>query len=56
MRVVILFYTKEPKPPEHYSLNNTKDLQAYNERIVELTKHKALFAIFPLGECVGDFS
>lgn len=56
MKVIIIFYTKEPKPPEYYNLNAADEFEAYNKRIVELTKHKALFCLYKLGECIGDFS
>lgn len=56
MKVIIIFYTKEPKPIELYYLESTQALEEYNKRIVELTKHKALFAVYKIGDCVGDFS
>lgn len=54
-RFLIVFYTAEPKSPETY-LNNAEQMQKLFERIVELTKHKAKFAIYQVNECVGDFS
>ena len=56
MKVILIFYTKEPKPIEMYYLNNTEQLEKYNYRVAELLKHRALFAIYQVGECVGDFS
>lgn len=50
-RYVIFFYTSEPKPPEVIT-----DLAALLERVVEITKTKAKFTVYEVGECVGDFS
>lgn len=52
---LILFYTKEPKPPEVY-WNNTQEMEKMLARIVELINHKAKFAVYEVGQCVGDFS
>jgi hypothetical protein len=54
-KFIIVFYTVEPKPPEIYR-ETSEDVQKFLERIVELTKHKAKFAIYKIGECCGDFS
>lgn len=54
-KYLIVFYTVEPKPPEVF-WDNEKEMQMLFERIVELTKHKAKFAIYSVGTCVGDFS
>lgn len=53
MKFVIIFFTKEPKAPEVYYLNEIEKLLA---RIVELTSHKAKFTVYEIGRCVGDFS
>lgn len=53
MRYIIIFYTAEPKPIEIYNQN---EIQQLFERIVELTKNRAKFCIYRVGECVGDFS
>lgn len=54
-RYVIIFYTRDPKPAEHYT-NHTDDMVKMIARIRELTQKKALFTVWELGECVGDFS
>lgn len=54
-KFVIIFYTKEQKPPEYFN-GHSDDMQKLFERIVELTTHRAKFAIYEVGECVGDFS
>jgi hypothetical protein len=56
MTVIIVFYTKEPKPPEIYYTGNVQEMEKFTTRIAELTNHKAKFAVYQVGECVGDFS
>lgn len=58
LKLLITFYTSEPKPVEIYHLNanNPDEVQKYNDRIVELTKHKAKFTVSIIGDCVGDYS
>lgn len=50
---IILYYGAEAKKPQVFY---QADAQAMFEEIIHLTKKKALFAIYELGECVGDFS
>lgn len=50
---LIIYYGADPKPPK---LFYSSEMQAMIEEIVHLTKKKALFAVYELGECVGDFS
>lgn len=50
---IIIFYTSEPKPPEVY---NAHEMQSLFERIVDLAKLRAKFAIYKVGENIGDFS
>jgi hypothetical protein len=52
-KYVIIFYTSQPKPTEVYWPSDFEKLLA---RVVELTKSKAKFAVYELGNCVGDFS
>lgn len=52
---IIVFYTVEVKPPELY-WNNNDDMPKLFARIVELTKHKAKFCVYEVGNCAGDFS
>ena len=53
--LIIIFYTSEPKPMEKYHIN-TEGMVRFIARINELTKHKAKYAVYELGECVADFS
>lgn len=54
-RYIIVFYTVEPKAPEIY-LSSPTDMIALFKRIVELTKNRAEFCVFEVGQCLGDFS
>jgi hypothetical protein len=56
MKVIIIFYTKDPTPIERYNLESAEDSAIFLERIVFLTKLKAKFVVYKLGECLGDFS
>lgn len=53
MKFLIVFYTKEDKPPE---LFREGDMGLLFNRIIDLTKKKTLFCIYKVGECVGDYS
>lgn len=53
MKFVIVYYGSEPKPPKVYYAS---DMEALFHEIRDLTKKRALFAIYELGKCVGDFS
>jgi len=56
LRVMIKFYTKEPKPIEEYDLLGPSEMQEFLEAIVKYTQLKAKFVVYQVGECVGDFS
>ena len=53
MKYMIIYYGKDPKPPKLYY---SSDMQEMLEEVVRLTKLKALFAVYEVGKCVGDFS
>jgi hypothetical protein len=50
---IIIYYGQDPKPPAIFA---DSDMQTFLEEVVYLTKKKALFTVYKLGECVGDFS
>lgn len=50
---IIRFFGKEPNPIELYP---ETEMLLLVERIVELTKRKALFSVYEVGACIGDFS
>lgn len=54
-RYLIIFHTVDPKPPETY-YSSHEGMTLLFARIVELTKNRAKFCVFEVGECVGDFS
>lgn len=59
MKVIIQFFTAEPKPPEIYYLheNNDPEFQKFLERIVELTKSRAKFTVSRMAPtCIVDLS
>ena len=53
MKYVLVYYTQSPKEPIVYYDSDMEDMLA---EIVRLTQSKAKFAVFRIGECVGDFS
>lgn len=53
MRYVIFFHTVSPREAEVYG---PEDMQKLFERIVQLTKNRAKFAIYEVGKPVADFS
>lgn len=54
-KYVIMFYTKDHKAPEFYNDTNEEMSQLFT-RIAELTKHKAKFVVYAVGDCLADFS
>ena len=55
MKVVIEYFgADKTKPPRIFYLNN--ELETFLAEIIVLTKKKALFAVYRLGDCVGDYS
>jgi hypothetical protein len=56
MKVLIVFYTKEPQPPELFYIGNDEDFQKLMERVVELARNRSKFTISNVGKCIGDFS
>lgn len=53
MKLLIEFFTVEPKPPEVY---RQSEMQDFIKRIMELTRSKAKFTVSIVGECIGDYS
>lgn len=53
MKYVLIYYTQSPKDPVIYY---ESDMETMLAEIVRLTQSKAKFAIFRIGECVGDYS
>ena len=53
MKYVLIYYTVEKKDPVIYYECDAEEMIA---EIVRLTQLKAKFAIFRIGECVGDYS
>jgi hypothetical protein len=56
MIVLIIFYTSKPKPMEIHYLMSDEDIETYNKRVIELAKNKTKFALYKVGNCIGDFS
>jgi hypothetical protein len=50
-RWLIIYYTQVPRTPD---VIDNEAFLLY--RIVALTKARAKFAVFLVGECIGDFS
>ena len=53
MKYVLVYYTQSPKDPVIFY---EKEMEAMLAEVVRLTQSKAKFAIFRIGECVGDYS
>lgn len=53
MKFLLVIYNGKTVEPELYYPNQMEDLFS---KIVQLTNDKVKFAIWRLGECVGDFS
>lgn len=53
MKYILIYYTQAPKPPVIYYESDAEEMIA---EIVRLTQSKAKFAIFRVGECLGDYS
>lgn len=53
MKLLLVYYGSEQKPPRLFFENDSAELI---DEIVHLTKKKALFAVYEVGECIGDFS
>ena len=51
--LVIIYYGAEPKPPK---LFYPSDMEVFLHEVRDLTKKRTLFAVYELGNCVGDFS
>lgn len=58
MRVVVIFYTVEPRPPQIYHLEHKGVLKKYTDDIRHFTQKKIKFILFELKDsnCIGDFS
>lgn len=50
-KFVIFFYTSGPRDPVFYDT-----LDQLLDAVHALTKSKAKFAVYQVGECIGDFS
>jgi hypothetical protein len=53
MKYILIYYTAVKREPVIYGDRDAEDMFA---EIVRLTQSKAKFAIYRIGECVGDFS